>query len=133
MSKPMLLLEAHCPSCNAPLTEGQRVHLDAYCKEINQEGAVFLSAVFGDYSVTTDLPIPNGTAVDFRCPACEASVMLQIPCRLCGAPMASLNLKTGGCVEFCTRAGCRGHALGGFGDVDEMMALVNMMLSTPHD
>jgi predicted RNA-binding Zn-ribbon protein involved in translation (DUF1610 family) len=133
MSKPMLLLEASCPNCHANLTEGQVVHLDAYCKDINQEGAVFLSAVFGDYSVKSDLPIPSGSVAEFRCPNCEMSVMLQMPCRLCGAPMASLNLRTGGCVEFCSRAGCKGHALGGFGDVDEMMTLVNTMLGTPHD
>ncbi|HSK09921.1 MAG TPA: hypothetical protein VK911_10105 [Vicinamibacterales bacterium] len=133
MSKPMLLLEACCPNCDALLTEGQQVHLEAYCKEINQDGALFLSAVFGDQTVTTELPIPKGTAVELRCPVCDASLMLQMPCRLCGARLASVNLKTGGCLEFCSRAGCRGHALGGFGDVDEMMALLNTMLSTPHD
>jgi len=89
--------------------------------------------VFADSTVTTDVQIPDGSVAEFRCPNCEMSVMLQMPCRLCGAPTASLNLKTGGCVEFCSRAGCKGHALGGFGDVDEMMTLVNTMLGTPHD
>ena len=60
MSKPMLLLEASCPNCHTTLTEGQVVHLDAYCKDTNQDGAVFLSAVFGDYSVKTDLPSLQG-------------------------------------------------------------------------
>jgi hypothetical protein len=133
MSKPMLLLEACCPNCNALLTEGQLVHLDAYCRQTNEDGAVYLSAIFGDDAIRTDLQIPTGATVDFRCPVCDASVMLQMPCRLCGATMASLNLTSGGCVEFCSRAGCTGHALGGFGDVDEMMLLVNTMLNTPHD
>ena len=128
MSKSMLVLEASCPNCDAPLTEGQVVHLDAYCKDINQDGAVFLSAVFGDYSVKTDVQIPSGIGRRVPLPELRESVMLQMPCRLCGAPMASLNLKTGGCVEFCSRAGCKGHALGGFGDVDDMMTLVNTML-----
>jgi hypothetical protein len=133
MSKQMLLLEACCPNCHALLTEGQLVHLDAYCQASGQDGEVFLSAIFGDYAIKTDLQIPSGSVVEFRCPACDESIMLQIPCRLCGAPMASVNLRSGGCLEFCSRAGCRGHALGGFGDVDEMMSLVNTMFNTPHD
>ncbi len=133
MSKQMLLLEACCPNCNALLTEGRRVHLDGYLRDANQDGAISLSAIFGEYAVETDLKIPAGAVVEFRCPICDRSLMLQTPCRLCGAPMASLNLKNGGVLEFCSRAGCRGHALGGFGDVDEMMSLLNSMLNTPHD
>jgi hypothetical protein len=133
MSKQMLLLEACCPNCNALLTEGQLVHLDGYCKESNQDGAIHLSAIFGDYAIQTEMQIPKGSVVEFRCPICDVSIMLQMPCKLCGAPMASLNLREGGCLEFCSRAGCRGHALGGFGDVDEMIRLINAMFNTPHD
>ncbi len=133
MSKQMLLLEACCPNCQALLTEGQRVHLDAYLRDTHQEGAVYLSAIFGDYRVDSDLAIPDGALVDFRCPACEASLMLETPCKLCGAPLASVTLRSGGTLDFCSRRGCRGHALGGFGDVDQMMALINSMMSTPHD
>lgn len=133
MSKQMLLIEATCPGCSGSLTEGSRVHLDAYIKETNQNGQVRLSAVFGDYSLESDLDIPDGTIAEFRCPACERSLMLNIPCRLCGAPMASLNIRGGGVLEFCSRRGCKGHALGGFGDVDQMISLVNRMFHTPHD
>jgi predicted RNA-binding Zn-ribbon protein involved in translation (DUF1610 family) len=133
MSQQMLLLDVSCPNCNAVLTEGQRVHLDAYIKDTNEEGSIYLSAVFGDYTIECDLQIPDRAIVQFRCPICDQSIMLQIPCRLCGAPIASLNLVKGGSVEFCSRRGCKAHALGGFGDVDQMMTLVNGMFNTPHD
>jgi len=133
MSKQLLLLEACCPNCRAVLTEGQRVHLDAYIADTNQDGATYLSAIFGDYTIETDLKIPDGAVAEFRCPVCEQSVMLQMPCKLCGAPLASLNLQPGGVLEFCSRRGCKGHALGGFGDVDQMMALLTQMLNPPHD
>ncbi len=133
MSKQMLLLQAGCPNCGAALTEGQKVHLDGYVRETHEDGEVYLSAIFGDYGVESELKIPDGATVEFRCPICEESLMLQIPCKLCGAPMASLTLSSGGVLEFCSRRGCRGHALGGFGDVDQMMALINSMMSTPHD
>jgi hypothetical protein len=133
MSKQILRLEACCPNCNALLTQGQRVQLDAYVQQTNQDGKVYISAIFGDPSIETDLTVPDGATCEFRCPICDVSIMLQIPCRLCGAPMASLALTSGGALEFCSRRGCRGHALGGFGDVDQMMALLNTMMSTPHD
>ncbi len=133
MSQQMLLLDVSCPNCGVVLTEGQKVHLDAYIKDTNQEATVYLSAVFGDYSIDCDVKIPEGSIVQFRCPSCEQSVMLEMPCKLCGAPMASLNILKGGSLEFCSRRGCQGHALGGFGDVDQMMALINSMFNTPHD
>jgi len=129
----MLLLQVCCPYCRTPLTEGNRVHLEAYVRDTNQDGKVYLSALFGDAAVDTDLEIPEGAVAEFRCHSCDQSLMLQVPCRLCGAPMASINIKSGGVLEFCSRRGCRGHALGGFGDVDQMMSLVNSMFNTPHD
>ena len=59
--------------------------------------------------------------------------MLAAPCRLCKAPVVSLGLSTGGFVEFCSRRGCKGHALGGVGDIDQMMSLMNKMFDTPYD
>jgi hypothetical protein len=133
MSQHLLILETECPACRALLTEGEAVHLDAHVDDPNQDGAIFLSAVFGDQTITTDLAIPEGTMVEFRCPHCDASLMLRHLCPLCGAAMASINISSGGYLEFCSRRGCRGHALGGFGDIDQMMTLVNRMLKTPHD
>ncbi len=133
MTKEMLLLEVTCPNCGDLLTEGRRVHLDAYVKETHQDGEVFLSAIFGDYAIETELEIPKGAVAEFRCPTCDMSIMLNTPCKLCDAPLASLNLREGGYLEFCSRRGCTGHALGGFGDIDQMISLVNRMFNTPHD
>ncbi len=133
MSRDMLLLRVCCPYCESPLTEGRKVHLDAYVRDTNQKGRVHLSAIFGDHAAETDLVVPDGAIAEFQCPSCDQSLMLQVPCKLCGAPMASINIQSGGVVEFCSRKGCRGHALGGFGDVDQMMSLINSMLKTPHD
>jgi hypothetical protein len=47
--------------------------------------------------------------------------------------MASLNMARGGSLEFCTRRGCKAHALGANGNIDDMMGLVNRMLETPYD
>jgi len=133
MSKQMLVMELSCPQCKATLTEGAKVHLDGKVRETDQDGEITLSAVFGDYSVETDLDIKEGMIVELRCPNCDWSIMLPITCKLCGAPMASLNIKQNGYIEFCSRRGCKGHALGGIGDIDDMMSLMNRMFDTPYD
>jgi len=133
VSKQMLVLDVACPQCGAPLTEGTKLRLDAHIKASNQDGVMTLSAIFGDYSVETDLDINEGDIVELSCPQCESSILLPLACKVCGAPMASLNIRSGGYVEFCTRRGCKGHALGGIGDIDQMMAMMNKMFETPYD
>jgi len=133
MTKQMLVLELACPQCGAALTEGTRVRLDGHVRRTHRHGPVSLSAVFGDYGVEADLPLEEGDAVDYSCPRCEASLMLPLACKLCGAAMASLDIARGGYLEFCSRRGCRAHALGGTGDLDDMMSLLNRMFETPYD
>ena len=133
MSKQMLVLELSCPQCGAVLTEGTRVRLYGHVPRTHQQGEVSLSAVFGDAGGEADPALGEGEVVDLSCPRCEASVMLPLTCRICGAAMASLNLARGGTLEFCSRRGCKAHAFGGSGDIDEMMSLMNRMFGTPHD
>jgi predicted RNA-binding Zn-ribbon protein involved in translation (DUF1610 family) len=133
MSKQMLVMNLACPQCGASLTRGARVHLDGQVRGSQQDGAVYLSAVFGDYTVETDLAVQEGDVVELRCPECDASIMLPLACKLCGAPMASLNMAKGGYLEFCSRRGCKAHALGGVGNVDDMMSMMNRMFETPYD
>jgi hypothetical protein len=133
MSKQMLVLQLCCPHCKELLTQGNVVHLDAYIKDTNQDGDVSLSAVFGEYAVQTAVQIPEGATAEFRCPKCDTSIMISLQCKLCGAPMASLIHGGIGYVEFCSRRGCKAHALGGQGDVDEMMSLMNKKFNTPYD
>ena len=133
MSKQMLVLDLCCPQCGELLTEGSKLPLSAFVKDTQREGEMRLSAIFGDYSVETDLEIQQGYVVEFHCPKCEASLAIPLACKICGAPMVSLNIQQGGYIEFCSRAGCKGHALGGVGDVDQMMSLMNRMFETPYD
>ena len=133
MSKEMLVLQLCCPHCKALLTEGSKVHLDAYLKDTNQDGSLYLSAVFGEYSIETTLDIPEGATAEFRCPKCDQSIMISLSCRACKAPMASLSQAGGGYIEFCSRRGCKGHAIGGQGDINDMITLMNKKFNTPYD
>ena len=133
MTKPMLVLELCCPQCGASLTEGTRVHLEGHVRRTHEQKEVSLSAVFGDDRAEADPALQEGDVVDLGCPRCEASLMLPLACKLCGAAMASLNIAKGGTLEFCTRRGCKAHVFGGAGNIDDMMSLMNRMLETPYD
>jgi hypothetical protein len=133
MSHPLLLLEVFCPNCHAPLTSGQHVVLGARVVATGQGGEIRLSALFGDSKTETDLPLADGDALTYSCPLCERSLTVETPCRLCGGPLASVDLPSGEPMEFCGRKGCRGRALGGYGDIDEMTDLLNRMFKIPHD
>lgn len=133
MTRQMLVLELCCPQCGALLTEGTRVRLDGHVRRTHRQQEVSLSAVFGDGGPEADPTLEGSDVVDLSCPKCEASLMLPMACKICGAPMASLNLARGGSLDFCARRGCRAHVLGGSGSVDDMMSLINRMLETPYD
>ena len=133
MSNPLLLLELYCPNCQAPLTSGQQVVLGAHVVATDQDGEIRLSALFGDSRAECDLTVGQDDVLTYACPSCERSLTVETPCRLSGAPLASVNLPSGEPLEFCGRKGCRGHALGGYGDIDEMTDLLNRMFKIPHD
>ncbi len=133
MAKQLLVLELSCPQCGAVLTEGNRVHLYGHVRRTHQQKEVSLSAVFGDAGAEADPALEEGDVVDLSCPRCEASLMLSLACKICGAPMASLNITRGGSIDFCSRVGCRAHPIGGTGNIDDMMSLMNRMFRTPYD
>ena len=133
MTRQMLVLELCCPQCGAALTEGTRVRLDGHVRRTHEQREVSLSAVFGDDSAEADPTLEKSDVVDLSCPKCEASLMLPLACRICGAAMASLNIAKGGTLEFCTRSGCKAHVFGGAGNIDDMMSLMNRMFETPYD
>ena len=81
----------------------------------------------------TDLEIPEGAIVEFRCPKCDASIMLRSPASCAARRWPRSTSASGGYLEFCSRRGCKGHALGGVGDIDQMMSLMNKMFETPYD
>jgi hypothetical protein len=133
MDQPLLLLDVHCPNCSAALTVGHQVVLSGHVVGSGQDGEVRLSALFGDTRADTDLIVADGESVTFTCPYCERSLTVETPCRFCGGPLASVNLSSGESMELCGRQGCRGHVLGGYGDLDEMNDLLNRMFKIPHD
>ena len=126
-----LLLETLCPRCRKELSHGEWIDLILRLPD-GRQGTISLSAYFCDYSVKAPFFIEEGALAVINCPHCRADLTSEHKCSLCAAPMFALGIKTGGEIDVCTRRGCKGHALGGFGDPDEMILLVNKLVDTPY-
>ena len=124
-------LETVCPNCGQALTEGDWINLKCKCPD-GKEGTISLSTFFGDYSVKLPFFIEDGMVVVFLCPHCGRELTSERKCSLCNAPLFMLKIKTGGVIEACSRKGCKGHAMGGFGDPDELLMLLNQIFDTPY-
>jgi methionyl-tRNA synthetase len=72
-------------------------------------GTLYLSSIFGSYSIISDIYVPKEEMVLFFCPECNASLLLKDFCEECNAPLAFLELKNGGTVQICSRRGCKYH------------------------
>jgi hypothetical protein len=126
-----LLLETICPQCREDLTVGEWIDLKLSLAD-GREGAISLSAYFSDYSAKPPFFIEEGALAHFFCPHCLTDLTTDRQCGLCLAPLFAMGIRTGGMIEVCTRKGCKGHALGGFGDPDELSLLINKLIDTPY-
>ena len=75
-------------------------------------GCIHLDPVYGSFKNISEIDIPDGETVEFYCPTCNVSLLLeQVICEECGANMFGVYLPHGGRVEACTRNGCQNHNL----------------------
>ncbi len=77
-----------------------------------EKGHIHLDPAYGRFENVSDREIPEGSIVQFSCPACGASLQdPQARCSACSAPMFMIHLPKGGFVEGCLRKGCIHHRL----------------------
>ena len=110
-------LKVKCPVCSKSLMdEEQKVDNEPSIKLAIQSGAkkgtLRLSSVYGSFNYITDLDVADREIVTFCCPFCMEELATNELCKLCEAPLVSLNLDLGGKVSFCSRKGCQDHSVG---------------------
>jgi len=125
-----LLLEAVCPHCKKDLTKDEWITLH-FRLEDGRGGRLSLSAYFCTYTSKVPFHIKNGTIATMYCLHCKTDLAKNEKCILCNAPLFSIGIKTGGAIDVCSRKGCRGHAMGGFGNSEELMVLINNLVDSP--
>lgn len=109
-------LEVKCPICNRSLLDdevrvdneasiGLNIHIGG------KKGLIRLSSIYGSYNYSHTIEIPPNSIGEFFCPHCESQLLGESECEQCSAPVVGLRLAEGGEVSFCSRAGCKKHAI----------------------
>lgn len=112
----LIPLVVKCSHCDHSLMDAE--HLLDNCPSIStaaaydgKKGYIRLSSLYGSYMIEADVDIPDGSAVEFFCPNCNASLLDETNCPECDAPMISMAVDGGGMVQSCSRRGCKDHTL----------------------
>ncbi|MBE0534031.1 MAG: NAD(P)H-dependent oxidoreductase subunit E [Phycisphaerae bacterium] len=114
--KRIFALNVNCPHCNCGVMD-ETFALDGLPSiKVNvshggKEGALWLSCLYGSYSVAAEFDIPANVIVPFCCPHCERELTSASTCSMCSAPMVHMLVQGGGTIQICSRRGCRNHML----------------------
>ncbi len=115
-SKALRIQNASCPHGHSLMDHEHKINGYSSVTVIvtfrNQSGQIHLDPIYGSFKNVSEIDVPDGEIVEFRCPACE--VLLSDKgqrCNVCSAPMFVMHLPQGGIVEGCLRNGCQFHNL----------------------
>jgi hypothetical protein len=72
-------------------------------------GLINLSSFYGSYNYTTKMKVKDGQEYKFSCPHCDQQITSDLKCDDCKGTLIPLNIRQGGSVRFCSRAGCKYH------------------------
>lgn len=109
-----IALNVKCPHCDNSLMDNtHQINGEPAIKlniEIDRErGVLWLCAVYSCMSHENDIELKEDEQVKFFCPHCNKSLMRDVMCKICDAPMVGFNIKAGGKVNICSRNGCENH------------------------
>lgn len=90
-----------------PLDGQPSIRLNMSYRE--QKSSLRLSSIYGSFRFKTPVEVMPGDATELFCPHCDATVLADVPCDICSAPLGKLRLAVGGDVYFCSRRGCKAH------------------------
>jgi len=107
-------LKTECPHCGKSLMDKKKLvdeipSIKLKIKSDNAEGIINFSAFYGSYNYLTDIEIEKDKEYHFSCTNCKTELASDTTCDICAAPLIPLNIKGGGVIRFCSRAGCKKH------------------------
>lgn len=111
-----MIQDVRCPVCKKSLIDDSyrigncsSVKLDIEYK--NTRGILKLCPVHESYSYFSSIEVPEREIVMFICPLCKTRLNTDHACNVCNAPVAILDIQTGGKLIICSRKGCKHHKL----------------------
>ena len=112
--KKKISLQVKCPHCRKSLMDNEKLLHDAPSIKLNivtpeERGVLYICSIYECFDHETNISVPRDTVVDTYCPHCNKELLVNEECKICGAPMVSFVLQTGGRVNICSRNGCSNH------------------------
>ena len=109
-----ITLNLKCPHCDASLMDnGHQINGKPSVKinivSGNDRGVLWLCAVYGCIAHENNIELQEGATVEFSCPHCNKSLVREVECKMCEAPMVGFSISAGGKVNICSRKGCENH------------------------
>lgn len=109
-------LTLKCPKCSKELRDEDKLidgvpAMKLLVRSGNEEGSVWLSALYGSFSKESTLTPRDGEISCFSCPHCGEELTSEENCNICQAPLVDFHLFEGGKVSICSRAGCTKHSI----------------------
>ncbi|MFA5403457.1 MAG: hypothetical protein WC358_00810 [Ignavibacteria bacterium] len=109
-------LNVKCPVCSASFMDEENLVDNEPSIKLNiktgaKEGTINLSSIYGSYNYVCSIDTPKNEIAEFSCPGCKEKLPFSIECKVCKAPMITLNLDIEGKVSICTREGCKNHTI----------------------
>ncbi len=126
--KKAIKLSLKCPYCGKSLMdETHKLHEDDSIK-LNIEasgvkGQLWLCSIYGCYDHEADIQLKENEIVEMTCPHCNKSLLREIKCQKCNAPVVGMNITVGGRVNICSRKGCTNHYVV-FEDMQDALTLL---------
>ena len=109
-------LTLKCPKCGKELGDETKLidkvpAVKLMARTGQEEGCVWLSALYGSYSKESSLSPRDGEISVFSCPHCGGDLTSEENCNICQAPLVDFHLFEGGKVSICSRVGCTKHSI----------------------
>ena len=111
-----LKVNVKCPYCRQSLMDKEKTidglpSIKVFIQFHDKKGFLYLSSIYGSYSISSETHIPTDEIVLFFCPHCHSSLLTNNLCENCHVPMTEFELKQGGRVQICSKRGCKKHAI----------------------
>ncbi len=122
-----ITLSLKCPHCNQSLmdinnTVNGKPGIKVSIETPRESGTIWLCSKYGCYQHRSTVVIQEGEVVKISCPHCNETLVRDVTCKSCKAPMIGFYIEAGGKVSICSRVGCKNHYIV-FDDSEELLNL----------
>lgn len=112
MDTNFISLMVKCPHCDISLMDYNKLirckpSIRLHVRSGDKEGIINLCSLYGCYERESEIDLVEGEIVEILCPYCYRNLKCKTICDICGAPIFSVRLETGGKLHMCSRINCK--------------------------